>query len=105
LHIKAKAQALLLNGDDSILILGHAPGTSATLTIGPGAAVHADVQTGNFCDGPAIVAPVRVALMMPGGTGLIVAKPLSSSDTGGVPPCLGDPSIYSGSIDVQPWAA
>jgi hypothetical protein len=103
--IKAKAQALLLNGDDSILILGHAPGTSATLTVGPGAAVHSDVQTGDFCDGPAIVAPVRVALMMPGGTGLIVAKPLSASDTGGVPPCLADPSIYSGSIDVQPWAA
>jgi len=103
--IKAKGQPLLLNGDDSILILGHAPGTSATLTIGPGASVHADVQTGNFCDGPAIVAPVRVAFMMPGGTGLIVAKPVSSSDTGGVPPCLADPSIYSGSIDTQLWTA
>lgn len=103
--IKAKGQPLLLNGDDSILILGHAPGTSATLTIGPGATVHADVQTGNFCDGPAIVAPVRMAFMMPGGTGLIVAKPVSSTDAGGVPPCLADPSIYSGSIDAQPWAA
>jgi hypothetical protein len=103
--LKSRGQPLLLNGDDSILILGHAPGASATLTLAPGAAVHTDVQTGNFCDGPTIVAPVRVAFMMPGGTGLIVTQPLSSSDTGGVPPCVGDPSVYSGSIDMQPWAA
>jgi hypothetical protein len=102
--VRAKDQPLLLNGDDSILILGAAGGSSALLTLGPGAVLHADVQTGNMCDTPAIVAPVRVAFMMPGGTGLVVATPLSASDTGGVPPCLADPSVYSGSISMQPWA-
>jgi hypothetical protein len=102
--VKAKDQLLLLNGDGSTLILGAAAGTSATLTLAAHGSVHADVQTGNLCDAPAIVAPVKVAFMMGGGTGLVEATPLSSSDVGGVPPCLGDPSIYTGSIEAQPWA-
>jgi hypothetical protein len=102
--VKAKDQPLLLNGDDSVLILGAGAGPSAYLALAPGGILHADVQTGNLCNAPAIVAPVRVAFMMPGGTGLVVATPLTSSDTGGIPPCLGDPSIYTGSIEMQPWA-
>jgi len=101
--LKAKGQPLLLNGNDTILILGAAAGSPATLTLAPGGKVHADVQTGNLCDSPAAVAPVRVAFMMPGGTGLVVAAPLSPSDLGGIPPCLGDPSIYTGSIEMQNW--
>lgn len=102
--VKAKDQVLLLNSDDSVLILGPAAGTSATLTIPAGGVLHTDVQTGNLCDAPTPVPPVRVAFMMPGGTGLVVAKPLSPTDAGGVPPCLGDPSVYTGSISMQPWA-
>lgn len=102
--VKAKAQPLLLNGDDSILILGPAAGTSSTLTLAAGATLHTDIQTGNLCDAPTIVPPVRVAFMIPGGTGLVVAKPLSASDAGGIPPCLGDPSVYTGSIAMQPLA-
>ena len=33
----------------------------------------------------------------------VVATPLSPTDEGGVPSCMGDPSVYSGSIDMQPW--
>jgi hypothetical protein len=102
--VKAKDQPLLLNGDGSILILGPAAGTSATLTVASHGTVQADVQTGNLCDAPAIVAPVKVAFMIGDGVGLVQATPLSSSDTGGVPPCLGDNTVYSGSIDAQPWA-
>jgi hypothetical protein len=102
--VKAKAQPLLLNGNDSVLILGAAAGSSSTLTIAPGGSLHTDVQTGNLCDAPPIVAPVRVAFMIPGGTGEVVATPLSPTDEGGVPPCLGDPSVYTGSIEMQPWA-
>ena len=104
-NVKAKSQPLLLNGDDSILILGPAPGSSATLMLAPGGTVHTIVQTGNLCGAPTIIAPVKVAFMMPGGVGLVVATPLSASDEGGMPPCMGDPSTYSGSIDMQPWAA
>jgi hypothetical protein len=100
--IKAKNQAVLLNGDDSILIHGPAAGTSATLKLAPGGSVHTMVQTGNLCDAPAIVPPVRVAFEIP-GTGEVVATPLSPTDEGGVPSCMGDPSVYSGSIDMQPW--
>jgi len=103
-HVKAKNQPLLLNGDGSILILGAAAGTSATLTVASHGTIHTDVQTGNLCDAPAIVAPVKVAFMMGGGVGLVMATPLSSSDTGGVPSCLGDNTVYSGSIDSQTWA-
>lgn len=103
-NVKAQNQPLFLNGNGSILILGAAAGTSSTLKIAAHGSVHADVQTGNLCNAPAIVAPTKVAFMMAGGTGLVMATPLSSSDEGGVPPCLGDPSIYSGSIEAQPWA-
>ena len=102
--IKAKNQPLFLNGNGSILILGLAAGTSSTIKLAVHGTVHADIQTGNLCDAPAIVAPTRVAFMMSGGTGLVVATALSASDEGGVPPCLGDPSVYSGSIAAQPWA-
>jgi hypothetical protein len=103
-NIKAKSQPLLLNGDGSVLVLGAAAGTSTTLKIVPGGKIHADVQTGNVCGLPAIIDPVKVGFMFGGGTGLVVATPLSSTDEGALPSCMGDPSIYSGSIEVQPWA-
>jgi Protein of unknown function (DUF4232) len=102
--LKAMNQVLLLNGDDSILILGKGAPTSTTLTVAPGGTLRTQVQTGNFCDGPTIVAPVRAAFMVPGGTGLIVVTPPAPTDTGGVPPCLGDPGVYTGSVEMQPWA-
>jgi hypothetical protein len=102
--VKARTQPMLLNGDGSILILGLAAGASATLTLAPSGTLKAIVQTGNLCNSPTIVAPVKVGFMEPGSTGLVVAQPLSPSDVGGVPPCLGDPSITSGSIEMQPWS-
>jgi hypothetical protein len=102
-NIKAKSQPLLLNGDGSVLVLGASPGASSTLKMVPGGKIHADVQTGNACGLPAIIDPVKVGFMF-GGTGLVVVTPLSSTDEGALPSCMGDPSVYSGSIDVQPWA-
>jgi hypothetical protein len=95
---------MLLNGDGSVLILGLAAGASATLTLAPSGTLKAIVQTGNLCNSPTILAPVKVGFMEPGSTGLVVAQPLSPSDVGGVPGCLGDPSITSGSIEMQPWS-
>jgi hypothetical protein len=103
-NLKAKGQPLLLNGDDSILILGKPGGDSATLTLSPGGSVRTLVQTSNLCGAPAIIPPVKVAFMMPGGTGLIVATPPTPTDTEGVPPCMGDPSVYKGSISMDSWA-
>jgi hypothetical protein len=101
--IASKSQPLLLNGDSSILITGPAPGSSAMLMLAPNATMLASVQTSNLCAAPPIVAPVRVAFVIP-GTGMVMADPASSTDLGGVPSCLGDNTIPSGDIQATSWA-
>ena len=102
--VKAKSQAFLLNGDGTVLITGAAPAASADLVVAPGGKLHTMVQTGDLCDAPTIVAPTQVAFIMPGTDGMVKVAPISPTDTGGVPGCMGDPSVASGGIDVQAWA-
>ncbi len=101
--VQARNQPILLNGDNSILIAGPQPGASSKLNLAPGGSLQADVQTSNFCDGPAVVAPVRVGFVMD-GTGLVLVDPSSPSDVSAVPPCSTDPNTPSGDIQMSSWA-
>lgn len=102
--ISVKAQPLLLNGDGAVLIAGATADTSDEVTVPAGSSVSTEVQTGNLCHAPTIVAPVRVAFILP-GIGTIVATTASPTDDGGVPPCSGDPKVKSGVISMTPWTA
>jgi hypothetical protein len=101
--VKAKSQLLLLNGDGAVLITGPAAGSSASVTVAAGASLSTMVKTGNLCHAPTIVAPIRVAFVMP-GTGTEIATTASATDTGGIPPCLGDANVTSGDISMTTWA-
>ncbi len=99
--VKKMSRPELINGNGAILIKGAAPGASASLTVGPGGTLKTTVQTGNLCHAPAIVSPTRVAfVLVPGGTAILATPPVN----GGVPPCLGDPAVASGSIAMPGWA-
>ena len=101
--VKAKSQPLLLNGDGAVLITGAAAGSSASVTVPAGASLSTEVKTGNLCNAPTIVAPIRVAFVMP-GTGTEIATTASATDTGGIPSCLGDANVTSGDISMTTWA-
>jgi hypothetical protein len=100
--VAALLQPQLVDGNGAVLIDSPAPAASADLSVTPGGVLKTLVQDGNYC-GPAPVAPVSVAFVFPGGLGRIVATPLSSTDTTGVPPCLGAPGS-AGDIEMQPLA-
>ena len=101
--VKAKSQPLLLNGDGAVLITGAAAGSSASVTVPAGGSLSTQVKTGNLCHAPTIVAPTRVAFVMP-GTGTEIATTASATDTGGIPPCVGDANVTSGDISMTTWA-
>lgn len=103
-QVKAKSQPLLVNGDGLTLVTGAAPGASDWIAVDPGATLKTKVQTSNLCTKDTIIAPLRIAFAMPGGSGTVVAMPASSSDVGANPGCAGDPATPSGTIEMQPWA-
>ncbi|MES2210445.1 MAG: DUF4232 domain-containing protein [Chloroflexota bacterium] len=96
------ARPQLVDGTGSILIDGSQPAALKTVEIIPGGIVTAAVQVSNYC-GPGPVPPVTVAFVLPDGLGRVVAAPLSTTDTGGLPPCNG-PAGSPGTIGMQPWA-
>jgi hypothetical protein len=100
--LPAMARPQLVEDHGAVLINGAGPATSALLTVGAGGLLKTLVQAGNYC-GPAPTAPVTVAFVLAGGTGRVVALPVSATDTSGVPPCLGAPGS-AGSIEMHPWA-
>jgi len=93
------ARPQLVDGRGSVLINGSEPASSDLLSVDPGAVLTTLVQDGNYC-GPAPVAPVSVAFVVPEGR--IVATPASPTDVT-LPPCLGAPGS-AGTIEMQPWA-
>ncbi len=99
--INALSQPQLVDGTGAVLIEGAPPAGSAVLTIAAGGVLTTLVQDGNYC-GPTPAPPVTVAFVLPDGTGRIVATPISSTDTSGIPPCLGPGS--PGDIEMHPWA-
>lgn len=81
------------------ILIGH-DFSGSLMRIGPGDVLHTVVSVRNYC-GPAPKAPVSVAFR--NGSNVIAAKPVSSTDLSGVPPCGG----YTGSKDdvkMSPWA-
>jgi hypothetical protein len=100
--LRAMDQPQLVEGHGAVIINGTVPATSALLAVGAGGLLKTLVQAGNYC-GPAPTAPVSVAFVLAGGTGRVVALPVSATDTSGVPPCLGAPGS-AGSIEMHPWA-
>jgi hypothetical protein len=96
------ARPQLVEGHGAVLIDGTVPGPSALLVVGAGELLKTLVQDGNYC-GPTPTAPVSVAFVLVGGTGRVVALPVSATDTAGVPPCLGAPGS-AGDIAMQAWA-
>ena len=92
----------LVDGNGAVLIDGEPPAASDMLTVAPGDTLRTLVQDGNYC-GPAPIAPVSVAFVLPDGKGRVVASPLSPTDVSGVPPCNSTPGS-AGSIEMHPWA-
>ena len=101
--VRVMSRPQLQNGNGTTLINGAAPTTKSVLTVAVGGSLTTMIQTSNLCKAPAIVAPVRVAFVL--DTGTVVASPASATDTGGVPPCNGEPGVASGSISMQQWHA
>jgi hypothetical protein len=97
--VRSLARPQLVDGSGAVLIDGTDPAVSEVLTTDPGSVLTTLVQDGNYC-GPAPVAPVSVAFVMPQGR--IVATPVSPTDAT-LPPCLGQAGS-AGTIEMQPWA-
>lgn len=95
-------QPQLVDGSGAILIDGAVAPAGTVLTLAPGDVVTALVRDSNYCR-QAPVAPVTVAFVLPGGTGRVVAAPVSATDSSGVPPCNGAAGS-PGKIEMQPWA-
>lgn len=100
--LAAMARPQLIDGHGAVIIDGTGPGSSALLTVGSGSVLKTLVQDGNYC-GPTPAAPVTVAFVLAGGAGRVAAIPVSSTDTEGVPPCLGAPGS-AGDIEMHPWS-
>ncbi len=91
----------LVGGDGTVLIDGAAAAGPAAITLGAGQTVTSLVQDGNYCnDIP--TAPITLAFVLSNGGGRVVATPLSSTDTSGLPPCNGAGSAAT--IDMHFWA-
>ncbi|MEO8469563.1 MAG: hypothetical protein ABI573_07860 [Chloroflexota bacterium] len=95
-------QPQLVDGTGAILINGAVAAAGDTLNLAPGDVVTTLVQDANYCR-PAPIGPVTVAFVMPGGTGRVVAAPVSATDSDGVPPCTGAAGS-AGDIEMHPWS-
>jgi Protein of unknown function (DUF4232) len=91
----------LVDGHGSVLIDGTDPAAPALVTVAAGGVLMADVDASNYC-GPDPVAPVSVAFVAGGLAVRFVATPVSSTDSSGVPPCLGSPGD-AGDISMTAW--
>ena len=95
-------QPQLVDGSGAILINGAAAAPGEVLTLAPGDRLSTLVQDGNYCrQNP--MAPVTVAFVLPGGSGRVIADPVSQTDLDGVPPCNGSAGS-PGDIEMQPWS-
>jgi Protein of unknown function (DUF4232) len=89
----------LVDGTGKVLIAGASAAGGTALTVRAGASLSSMAQDGNYC-GPAPVAPITVAIVLPGGE-RVVAAPVSPTDTMGLPPCMG--SAGAAYIQMHAW--
>lgn len=99
-HLRKLDRPELVDGSGNLLLDGMTPSSSGTLLLDAGATVRTTVDAADYC-GAAPVAPVTVNFIFSSGQTLH-ASPRSSTDTFGVPPCLGND--LPGSITMHPWA-
>ena len=84
------------------LITGSsASATGARHTLSGLGFLKTEVQTSNYC-GPAFSKPVSLSFQLTGMLGRVIAMPVSATDIGGVPPCLGAPGS-AGHISMHAW--
>ena len=101
-YVRNFPRVRLVSGTGVTLIGGSAASTTAsTRVIAPLHLVKAEVLTSNYC-GPTFAAPATLTFSFAGTLGRVIAMPVSSSDTGGVPPCNGAPGS-AGSISMHAW--
>ena len=92
----------LVSSTGVVMISGPAASTTAgTHLMAPLGFLRSEVSASNYC-GSAFAKPVTLAFQLPGTLGRVVAIPLSPTDTGGVPPCLGVPGS-AGHISMHAW--
>ena len=101
-YVRNYPRVRLVSATGATLIGGSAASTTgATHVIAPLHYRKTMVKTSNYCHGP-FTAPVSLTFTLTGSLGRVVAIPVSTTDTDGVPPCLGAPGS-AGSIDMQAW--
>jgi len=93
-----KQQLVLVDGSGRALIEGAPARTRKTITLDAGAIATTMVDAANYC-GPAPVAPVTIAFVLPDGGSIVAAPP--TTGLGGVPPCNGPGEPAS--IQMHAW--
>jgi len=101
-YVRNFPRVRLVSATGAVLISGSSASTTAAVhVIAPLHLLKAEVADSNYC-GPAIVAPATLTFTLTGVLGRVVAMPVSSTDTGGVPPCFGSPGS-AGHIEMHAW--
>ncbi len=99
--VPERAQPQLVDGTGRVLIDGDGVAPGGSVLLEAGSTLSAAVDTSNYCGDPP-VAPVTVAIALPGTDIRIVAAPFAPDDVTGVPPCNGAPGS-PGSIELRAW--
>jgi hypothetical protein len=100
--LRSYQRVRLVSAHGTVMINGAAASTTGvTHLLAPLGFLRTEVSDTNYC-GPAFVKPATLAFVLPGTAGRVVAMPVSATDTGGVPPCLGAPGS-AGHISMHAW--
>lgn len=101
-YVRNFPRVRLVSATGATLIGGTSASTTAsTRVVAPLHYVKTEVSASNYC-GPLFTAPATLTFKLPGTLGRVVAIPLSTTDTSGVPPCNGSPGS-AGSISMHAW--
>jgi hypothetical protein len=92
-------QVQLLDKKQDVLLDSGPAAASDALTLQPGDVVSTLVEATNYCQ-PQPPAPITVGFIVDGA--LVVAEPVTPTDTDGLPPCNGNPGS-AGSMSMHPW--
>jgi len=102
-YVRNFPQVRLVSATGHTLIAGHAASTTgATHTIHPLHYLTSLVSASNYCGG-SFTAPVTLTFTLANNHGHVVAIPLRTTDTSGVPPCNGSPGS-AGHISMHAWS-
>jgi long-subunit fatty acid transport protein len=102
-YVRNFPQVRLVSGTGHTMIAGHSASTTgSTHSIAPLHYLRTEVQDSNYCGG-SYATPVTLTFTLTGTLGRVVAIPLSTTDSFGVPPCNGSPGD-PGSINMHAWS-